>query len=46
MKKLVWNQSGKPEWIEQTEEESDAEFRSAHDGKSADELFNEWLKWA
>lgn len=44
MKKLVWNNNGKPEWQEQTEAEADAEFRATHNGKSADELTAEKRK--
>lgn len=44
MKKLVWDNNGKPEWQEQTEAEADAEFRRTHDGKSADELIAEKRK--
>ena len=37
MKKLVWN-NNKLEWVDQTEEELDAEFRANHGGKSALEI--------
>ena len=44
MKKLVWNNNGKPEWQETTEEAEDAEFRATHGGKSADEIAAEKRK--